>query len=444
MSARKTKESQIQISKPGDVGRNMALSAVTNLLAPIAVFATAPILARVLGVDGRGEVGAATAPLLLMTALATVGLPDAVTVFVARNPRMSRLITANAAALLCISGLLSTGLAMLLAPIISGGSPGVRELTAAAALAITPTLLVGALRGAAAGQHAWGLVNAEKLAAASLRLIATAALAFYGHLDVQSATLIVVLSPIIGGAVYFRLRTGRGSDQVPRLRLSGQLIGFGSRLWIGSLAGVLLSRLDQVLITPLAGIRELGYYVIAVSVAEAALLANNAVRDVTLSADSASSDDRRLGASARVSFLVSLVFGGALVSSLWWWFPLLFGDEFAPAMAVTAILICAAVFGVPGSVAGAGLVARGRPGLRSSALAFAAVVNVILLLLLTPSLGALGAAFCTLAGNLIAANLNVLLLWRLFGVNPGLLYLIRWSDIHSLWAVLRRLSRRNN
>ena len=183
---------------------------------------------------------------------------------------------------------------------------------------------------------------------------------------------------------------------------------------------------------------------IAVSVAEAALLANNAVRDVTLSADSASSDDRRLGASARVSFLVSLVFGGALVSSLWWWFPLLFGDEFAPAMAVTAILICAAVFGVPGSVAGAGLVARGRPGLRSSALAFAAVVNVILLLLLTPSLGALGAAFCTLAGNLIAANLNVLLLWRLFGVNPGLLYLIRWSDIHSLWAVLRRLSRRNN
>lgn len=443
MRARVTKSSEVQLAGSSDVGRNMALSALTNLLAPIAVFATAPILARVLGVDGRGEVGAATAPLLLMIALATVGLPDAVTVFTARNPRLSRHITANASLLLCISGLLSTGLAILLAPIISGGSPGVRELTVAAALAITPTLVVGALRGAAAGQQAWGLVNAEKLLAASLRLIAIATLAFYGYLDVQSATLVVVLSPIVGGAVYFRLRTETGAATIPPLRLSGQLIGFGSRLWIGSLAGVVLSRLDQVLITPLAGIRELGYYVIAVSVAEAALLANNAVRDVTLSADSAGADDRRLGASSRVSFLVSLLFGGALVATLWWWFPLLFGDDFSPAMPVTTILILAAVLGVPGSVAGAGLVARGRPGLRSAAVAFAAAVNVILLLVLAPSLGALGAALCTLAGNLIAANLNVLFLWRLFGVNPGMLYLIRWTDAKSLWSVLLRITRRN-
>ncbi|WP_196904907.1 MULTISPECIES: oligosaccharide flippase family protein [unclassified Cryobacterium] len=420
----------------------MALTALSNLLAPIAVFATAPILAQVLGVNGRGEVGAATAPLLLMTALATVGLPDAVTVFTARRPQMSRLVTANASFLLFVSGAVSTAIAVFLAPVFSGGAAGVRELTASAALAITPTLLIGALRGAAAGQHAWGLVNSEKLVSAAARLAATVLLAGVGYLNVGTATLIVALSPIIGGVAYVRLRTIRGPERIGHLRLSGQLLGFGSLLWVGSLSGVLLSRLDQVLMTPLAGVRELGYYVVAVSIAESALLANNAVRDVTLSADSSSSDDSRLGTSSRVSFLVSLMFGGFVVATMWWWLPFLFGRAFSPALPVTAILVLAAVAGVPGSVAGAGLIARGRPGLRSASLAIAALVNILLLFALAPALGAVGAAICTLAGSAIAANLNVFFIWHYFGIRPGALYLVNVGDVVRLSAVLLRIVRR--
>ena len=49
---------------------------------------------------------------------------------------------------------------------------------------------------------------------------------------------------------------------------------------------------------------------------------------------------------------------------------------------VTLILIMAIVLGNPGSVAGAGLSARGRPGLRSLSLGIAAAANVVAIVVL--------------------------------------------------------------
>ena len=54
--------------------RGVAISTFGNLIAPAAGLITAPILAQSLGVVGRGDVAAATTPLLLATSVLTLGL----------------------------------------------------------------------------------------------------------------------------------------------------------------------------------------------------------------------------------------------------------------------------------------------------------------------------------------------------------------------------------
>jgi O-antigen/teichoic acid export membrane protein len=60
------------------------------------------------------------------------------------------------------------------------------------------------------------------------------------------------------------------------------------------------------------------------------------------------------------------------------------------------------------------------------------VMNIALLVLLAPMLGAMGAALATLAGNLISSNLNLVFLARVFGLSPLSFYGLRRADLATL------------
>lgn len=430
-------------SGPGDVGRNMLLTALSNFLVPLSALVTAPILAQSLGVDGRGSMAAVIAPVVLFTTVATLGLPEAATFWVAKRPAFVRIILRRATLLLIASGLVATTLSVAAAHLVSAENTDLIQLIQIASIAIFPTVVIGALRGTAAGLHQWGLVNGERYAGAAIRLFGVIVLSIDGILTPATAVAVMALAPVIAGLVYFRLRciempTDVGNDDVP----TRDLLGYGIRIWIGSFSGILLSRIDQVLITPLSSTFQLGLYAAAVTVSEATLLANNAVRDVTLAADANDSIDERIMVSSRISFIVSIAVGLGLGLTLPLWFEFVFGAGFHEAIPVTGVLIVAAVLGVPGSVGGAGLSARGRPELRSMGLVVAAALNIGLLFAWVPVLGAMGAALATLAGNLIAANMNLIFLRRYFGIRIWDCYAVRPSDLQTLSRVARRVLKR--
>lgn len=418
----------------------MATSAIANLAIPVVSFVTAPILARVLGVQGRGELAAVTAPFLLITTLAMLGLPDAVTYFVSRKDVSHRAGVWTASVILAASGLVSTGILILIAPWLSAGNTTIQSLMVIAAFAVIPTIILGAFRGGASGVGAWNRVNLEKYTAALLRALGILGVALFGALTVGTATIIMVLAPILGFAAYVGLRADQGEHM--KFDRPQQMLGFGSRVWVGSMSGVILNKIDQVLMVPFAGPLQLGLYAAASAVADASLLANNAVRDVAFSSETRESTGDRLTAAARRSFFISLFVSAAICASVWWWFPILFGKEFAGGIPVVVILCVASTLGVPGSIAGAGLSARGRPGVRSAALVIAATVNVALLIILVPQGGAVGAAWATLVGNLIASNINIIANKRLFGMRVSDFYLIRTSDVRSLWNLAMGMLRR--
>lgn len=427
----------------------MLTTAVGNFVPPVAAFITAPILAHALGVTGRGEVSAAQAPLLLFAALFTLGLPEAATYLIARSPRLLAALVGRAALLLVAAGLLGTGVTVALSDLLSGGDPVVATLIRISALAIGPTLIVTVLRGAAIGLQAWGLVAAERSVASLGRLVIIAVLAATEQLTVLTAVYVNAWFILLGGLVYIVLAFRRA-----RLRLdpsfaaeretvsAGAMLRYGMGVWFGSLAGVLLARVDQLLLVPLSGAYELGLYAVAVVVAEIPLLLNNTVREVMFASDAKGRDDARLTYAARMSGLICLLVAAAIGVTMWWWLPLLFGTDFAPALTVTLILLLAVVVGPPGSVAGAGLAARGLPALRSWSLLVALVVNVVLVLVLVPVLGATGAALATLAGNIVSSNLNIYFIKRRFDVPMLEFYLVRLSDLRDFARSVRGLLHR--
>ncbi len=394
------------------LGRGMALVAVGNVFPPIAAFASMPLITHAVGVDGRGDVAAATAPYLLLSIGATFGMPEAMTFFTGRNPAALNRTLRRALAIVFVLGLVVSLGCCLLAGTLSDGRSDLTRLIILGTLAVTPALLVSVLRGCASGLQLWSRVAAEQVISSVIRLGGIAALAVAGRLTVTAVVLITVWGPIIGAVAYAGLRGRSGPAAAPGASVR-PLLGFGARIWIGSIAGILLFRLDQTVMVPLASVYVLGLYAVAANISEVPLVINNAVRDVTFAAESAERMEDRLSSSARVSTAASGLVALVIGLSLPLWVPPVFGPAFAHAIPATLILLLGLWLGTPGSVAGAGLSGRGRPGLRTASLVVALVFNVSLLLLLTPVWGANGAALATLTGAAVAGWLNVFFLCRL-------------------------------
>ncbi|MCU1526548.1 MAG: teichoic acid transporter [Frondihabitans sp.] len=422
----------------------MSTTAVGNLFAPLASLASAPLLAQGLGVEGRGETAAVVAPLLLVTLGATFGIPAALTFFSARDPRLVGVLLRRGTRLLFAAGLMGSVVVVASSTVLAADDPQLSTLIAWSALGVVPTLMAGGLQAIAAGANRWQLIAADRFVAAAVRLGAIACLSVTGQLTVVTAVLVLAMSPAVGATVYVRLIVTFRTEEVPvdgGRGISARILGYGSRVWIGSVSGVILARLDQVVMVPLADARQLGLYAVAVTVGELPLLVNSAVRDVMFSADASSNQSEVLGRSARISTLAVSAVAAMMAVSALWWIPPVFGADFAGAVPLAAVILVAAAVNNPGSVAGAGLAARGRPGLRSLSLAVAGAVNLALVFALVPSFGAMGAAVATLAGGFVSSNLNIVLLWRACHVDPRAFYGVRRDDISLVRGFVTRAAK---
>jgi O-antigen/teichoic acid export membrane protein len=266
-------------------------------------------------------------------------------------------------------------------------------------------------------------------------------LALLGDLNVLTAVLATAVPPIIGAIAYARLGKEWSSetDNCSKPPALSALTGYGSRMWIGSLSGILLSKLDQVIMNPLAGPHQLGLYAVAANVADIVLVVNNAVRDVTFATEARGESTARVQQAARMSLALSLMAAVVVSATMPAWVGLAFGDGFHASVLPAVVLMFTYAVGVPGSVAGAGLSGLGRPGLRSTSLVAGCIVNVIAMALLVPQFGAAGAAVATLAGSVVASNMNIAFLHRLRGAPVSGFFLMRRSDVHAVIGLVRTM-----
>lgn len=419
----------------------VATSFLGRAFPPLAALVTAPLLAAGLGVSGRGELAAAVAPLLLAASIAPIGVPAAVTFAVARSPALLARAARRGSLLVAAAGLVATVVAVGARDWLAAGDAAIAQGIALAALAIVPTVIIAVAQAAAAGHGRWRLISAERILGSAVKVAAIAMLFAFDELTVVTAVIVTAFAPVVGGLVYLGMRAP-ASQQADGARYR-ELARYGLRFWFGAVAGIMLIRLDQLLFVPVGGAYQLGLYAVAVTIAEAPLVINAAVRDVVFTHDAARADDELLARASRLSTLATAAVAVVIAATAWWWLPILFGEAFAAALPALLILLVAVVAGNPGSVAGTGLAARDRPGMRSASLAIACAVNIGIFLLLVPVWGAVGAAIATLAGNLAASNANLLLLRHASGTPISSFYAFRRDDVRSLLAMaVHRLRRK--
>lgn len=425
--------------------RAMVLMTATSFLVPAGGVITAPVLARALGADGRGELAAALAPAGLMLAVATLGLPDALTYFLAKHPAITRPALAWASTLTIALGFACAGITWWALPFLSDDDQALGRLILLATVLTVPALLVGVLRGAAMGRQMYGAVAVERLVNTVLRIVLFTALWLTGDLDVLVAVLVSSLLPIIAGLTYGRLLTRPAHDPDEPVLTGGPVrpfLSFGSKVWLGSVASMLLARVGQLFMAPLSSVEDLGLYVVASTVSDMPLIVALAIQGTLFGVNSKSTDARQLTHTSRVTVLLGFVGCAVLGLSVPLWVPPLFGAEFTAAVVPTQMLVFSALLCIPGLLAAAGIAAWGRPGVRSAGLGITLVANVIAFVLLVPALGVYGACWTSILSNVVMTTYMVVRAARIMQVPVHSFLAPRRADVAWLVAELRAVGQR--
>jgi O-antigen/teichoic acid export membrane protein len=418
------------------VGANLTSNAALTL----AGFFTAPLLARGLGVDGRGEVAAAIAPLALCATAFNLGMPTAVTYFVARGEYRARAVLARAGWVILAASALAMGTTFAARSWLSSENGDLTRLISLSSAAILPTMFVSLLQAAAAGRDLWGYVLAERATSTVLRVILLAVLMFGGHFTPTNAIVVLCWVPVLAGTVYLLNWRDHGKVTVNTGAPQG-LIRFGVQVWAGSVSGSLLWRLDQLIMVPLASTTALGHYAVAVALSEVVLIVKSTFWEVMFTDATRRFDRVRLAAASRISTVATLAIGAGCAAASWIAIPVLFGPAFKAAVMPTWILILAVILGNPGLLAGVGLTALGQPGLRSWSLVVGCAINVAALVVFVPTLGAVGAALATLVANMTTANLNIYWLRTRHSIMARDFYRISRSDLVAISETASRALR---
>lgn len=426
--------------------KNAVIGSLSGLVLPVTALVTGPLLARTLGPDGRGEMATVISPIFVTMFLASMAVPEGTVYAIASLKLPYREAIASSARLLLAYGLLATGLVMVMAPIIARQAPHLTDDIRWAACALPLLMLALMQRFALTGQRWYRLANLERVTAALLRLASLVALALVGVLNVVTAVWSNIGSNVLTAALIKSIVTHRlrAISAVPAQEgTTRRIAAYGLRGWGGAFSKLVSWRLDTALLATLVAPKFLGFYVVAVSLSEIPGGAVAALKNVIFS-EAAHRNSSVLVARATRTIAATIT----LIALIGWAFAepiirLLFGADFAPATEMARILMVAMVFLVIESSVGAGLLSAGRPGLRAVGQVVAALITVCGLALAVPTMGAVAAAWTSLAAYSANCAITVLIFCRVSGLSARQVLLLRFRDLLWLFQTSRSLVRRS-
>lgn len=160
-----------------------------------------------------------------------------------------------------------------------------------------------------------------------------------------SATWMIALTAasfLLAGLIALVAMLRRESRLAPSRRLAMSALGFGSFIYLGTIANALHFRVDQLMVDQALGTRAVGVYSVSVRIAELLFLFDSAIgaaglREVTARPMRESwALTRRL---TRVQLAISVAAGCALVALAPFVLPLLYGHQFRGAVVPTIVAV---------------------------------------------------------------------------------------------------------
>ncbi len=384
------------------VGRRSIGLLIANVIGNAGFFVGALILARSLGPSGRGVMAFFVVSALLGSRLVSLGINDAAAVFAAKYPERRAAVLCNAALVGTVSGILGGGLFVCVLALVKTLLPKGVDSTMLALLVggiCASTLSTGAtgyLRGCGRFR-AYGLITAMMPWLYALGLVGI----WVGPgIDVRRAAAVWLGFAVVTAIVSLVAAIRVDGLAKPERRLVRESMAFGVRGWVGSLAGILNARVDQIIIGLITTEAVLGLYSVSVNVSEVLLYLPNATATALLPAILQSAPEFRLAQTLMVFRRLTVMTFIGVVAAMCVGVPLIpivFGSAFKGSTLPFVILLPGGLGYGALVVAEAALYAAGSPGRASLGVVVALCVGVVLDLILVPPYGASGAAIAATA-----------------------------------------------
>jgi O-antigen/teichoic acid export membrane protein len=225
--------------------------------------------ARALGVDDRGRLALFNLLATMLVLLGTLGLPVAITYFIARNPSNARGVLRTVMRWCALVTCLLTQLDFLILLIVEKGQPHYVIVAAAVSLALVAGN-VSAVVGLAflQGQQRYTAFNWCRFMPAVAYGLGIVGLILGSAATLVTLTVDFVVVSVFGGiaALYFALRDlpmeQSSGEQAPGIR---EMLGFGAKAVLGAVYPSETFQLDQASVGLFLNPAALGIYVVAVA-----------------------------------------------------------------------------------------------------------------------------------------------------------------------------------
>lgn len=408
----------VRQSRAGQARSSLFSVAVANAALPLTALAVSPMLARSLGSEGRGLFANVIVPISFAPNLLNLGQQEAAVYLLCQRGLPRRSVATAGALLTSVTGLLGMLLVWQLVAPLTGETPQTRHLLTICSIYVPIVLVFQVLRAQVISRGGFRRLGAERWLQALTRLVGMCLLFTTHRLTLTSAVFVHLASVVLGALVLLGSRShDEAPDEAPaRVRQTLEaMLHFGLRSWVGGIGVLLLLRLDQVILGPLAGATQLGLYAVAVSVAEVPMAAVSAFRLVLIPQLNPATAAARLKKIGQQLTAISLVVAGPLIVASYLAFPIVYGPAFNSARPMAVLLLIACLPLALTEVANVGLVALGRPGLQLTSSVAGVAVVAVLLPLLGRSYGGLGAALTAVAAYSVAAVTAIAAVQRVTG-----------------------------
>lgn len=389
-----------QTLSPRPLGIGAAWTATGQIALAVAGAGATLAAARILGPAGAGAFAVATAFLLGLVTLGTLGLESGILFRVGSRLWPARRAWRETQWIALVFGLLGAGAGVglaLLVPAAFQGLPLGLVVALAAALPFGLTWIYAS--AVALAEDRYEDAVAPTLVQAAVLLVGVVALAL--AFGVEGAVAGLVLAHVAAAAVSLRRSRralGRHSEPPGPGNLRAAL-GFGLKTYGANALQLLNYRLDLFVLNAVAAGAVVGRYSVAVSVTSLVWLLPRALSAVLLPRVAAlrelEADRAEVEAKAVRQAVVLVGVSSAVVAVGLALVPFVYGGDFSGAIGLGFLLLPgAALLGIA-NVLMATVVGRGRPGLALLGSAVSTPVSVGLYVLLIPPFGAPAAALTT-------------------------------------------------
>jgi O-antigen/teichoic acid export membrane protein len=431
--------------KAATFAKETALTLVARIAGLLLALTTSVIIARTLGPEGNGIYTLATLFPLLLVTFTNLGVGPATVYHVAQDKYPLKEVLGNNVVLSVVTGSVASLLGLLIIVLFGGRFfPTVAPPYLMLALLLVPVTLFGQhyvnqiLLGARRIKDFNAATLLHKLFLLLLVVVATVVLG----LGIAGALWATVLSSLLLCVVLFpwikRLAGGVSYRLNPAY--VREALGYGVRAHLGNIVGFLNYRIEVFLLGVFVPISAVGFYAVAVGLAEKLWFVSESASIVLFPTVSAERDEQqRKQFTPLVSRTILLITaGGAIVLYVvsHWAIILLYTTAYVAAIPLFRILLPGIVFLSAGRVLANDIAGRGKPLLNTYVGLTGVIVQVALNLAWIPSFGATGAAWATTISYGITSAVRLWLYMKLSGNTWATVVLPQASD----WLLYRQLA----